>query len=198
MNSKLPTTIILLAVIVSGYIVYSSKPFEPGQPQGQTQSGAVNEALAAQFDYLSRNGNSSCSDEFRQSVQDGSSGIERIQGSCCAPMDLHRYSEQIEGLKKYADIALIPPDPYDIDAALAETLMSYYDAQLAAEEGRAYDYAMANSMTKGPCCCMCWGWYVYGGLAKKLIQERGFTGEQIAELWDFSDMCGGPGDHINH
>src|SRR3989304_6393114 len=40
---------------------------------------------------------------------------ERLQGSCCSPMDFHRYSEQINGLKKYAYIAKIPADPYDID-----------------------------------------------------------------------------------
>ena len=34
-------------------------------------------------------------------------------------MDEARYHQQIEGLKKYSDIAEVPPDPYDIPAQLA-------------------------------------------------------------------------------
>ena len=34
-------------------------------------------------------------------------------------MDEARYRQQIEGLKKYSDIAEVPPDPYDIPAQLA-------------------------------------------------------------------------------
>ena len=40
----------------------------------------------------------------------------RMQGSCSSPMDFHRYGKQMEGLKAFADIGLIPPDPYDIPA----------------------------------------------------------------------------------
>ena len=58
----------------------------------------------------------------------------RLQGSCCAPMDEARYRQQIEGLKKYADIAEVPPDPYDISAPLAHTLMGYYTLALNKEE----------------------------------------------------------------
>lgn len=189
-NISLPiAAAVLLLVAGAYYFSASSKP--PVAIFAET-------ALAAQFEMLSKNGNSNCSDEFMRSIQSGESGLERIQGSCCSPMDPHRYQEQIEGLKKFKDISEIPPDPYDIDAGLAKDLMSYYDMQLTEEGQKAYDYAMENSMGKGPCCCMCWGWYVYGGLAKKLIQERAFTGEQITELWDLSDMCGGPGDHLNH
>jgi len=25
-----------------------------------------------------------------------------------------------------------------------------------------------------------------------------FGGEQITEIWNLSDGCGGPGDHVNH
>ncbi|MDX8512687.1 hypothetical protein [Mesorhizobium captivum] len=59
------------------------------------------------------------------------------------------------------------------------------------DEQKAYDYAMANSEEKGPCCCPCWRWKVYGGLAKYLIHEHRFTGEQIVDVWDLSDGCGG-------
>ena len=73
--------------------------------------------------------------------------------------------------------------------------MGYYDMQLAPEEQRAYDYAMENSHEKGPCCCKCWRWYVYGGLAKHLIRDYNFTGEQITDVWNLSDGCGGDNEH---
>src|SRR3989344_6318388 len=155
----------------------------------------ASEALAAKFDYLSQAGNSSCSANFQKSIPE-MSDTDHIRGSCCSPMDFHRYSEQVEGLKKYANIPEIPPDPYDIEANLAKRLMGYYDMELTPEEQTAYDYAMANSHEKGPCCCKCWRWYVYGGLAKKLIHERGFTGEQIVDVWNLSDGCGGEGEHV--
>ena len=153
-------------------------------------------ALAAKFDYLNANGNSSCSQDFTESIPHMPAG-NRIQGSCCSPMNTHRYEEQVEGLTKYKDIPEIPPDPYDIDAALAKKLLAYYDFPLTIKEQEAYDFAMKNSDEKGPCCCMCWHWYVYGGLAKKLIHERGFTGGQIVDVWNLSDGCGGDGDHAH-
>jgi len=50
---------------------------------------------------------------------------------------------------------------------------------------------MDHSEEKGPCCCQCWRWKMYGGLAKYLIRERHFTGEQVTEIWNLSDGCGG-------
>lgn len=191
-NLAIPAALALLFLLGGGAYYLGTRPSEP------LSALFADKALAAQFEMLSKNGNSNCSDAFMQSIKDGSIAAERIQGSCCSPMDPHRYQEQIEGLKKFKDIPEIPPDPYDIDAKLATELMRYYDRELTPDQQAAYDYAMDNSMGKGPCCCMCWGWYVYGGLAKKLIMERGFTGEQVTELWDLSDMCGGPGDHLNH
>lgn len=164
---------------------------------GNSTSPLVSEALAAKFEYLSKSGNSSCSASFKDSIPNMAGG-NRLQGSCCSPMSMHRYSEQVEGLKKYKDISQIPPDPYDIDASLAKAMMAYYDLELTPEEQKAYDYAMQNSMEKGPCCCKCWRWYVYGGLGKYLIRYYKFTGEQITEVWNLSDGCGGEGDHVNH
>ena len=92
---------------------------------------------------------------------------------------------------------MIPSDPYDIPAGLAQKLISFYDAELSDPEQGAYGYAMANSDEKGPCCCQCWRWHVYGGLAKYLIAERGFSGEQVTEVWNLSNGCGGGEDH-NH
>lgn len=151
---------------------------------------APQDALAAKFNILGTSGNSSCSANFQKSIVTMPDDM-RLQGSCCSPMNLARYKEQVVSLKKYSNIPEIPPDPYDIDAKLAKKLQSYYDVKLSADEQEAYDYAMQHSTEKGPCCCKCWRWYVYGGLGKLLIQKYHFPGELITEVWNLSDGCGG-------
>lgn len=154
------------------------------------------EALKRRFDYLSMNGNSNCSRAFLESIA-SMPPTTRLQGSCCSQMDEHRYVEQVKGLRKFSNVSMIPADPYDVPAGLAQRLIPLYELELEAKEQVAYDYAMANSTEQGPCCCQCWRWHVYGGLAKYLIREHSFTGEQIAQVWDLSDGCGGSGDHIH-
>jgi hypothetical protein len=154
------------------------------------------EALKRHFKYLSENGNSNCSRQFMESIAT-MPATKRLQGSCCSPMDEHRYVEQVKGLRGYREIAMIPTDPYDIPAGLAQKLIPYYAVELNGTEQAAYDYAMKNSDEQGPCCCQCWRWQVYGGLAKYLIREHRFTGEQVAKIWDFSDGCGGGGEHAH-
>ncbi len=183
---------ILIAVFIMGGALYVGVSKKNGSPPL-----VANTALAAKFNELSNNGNSSCSGAFTN-VIDFMPDTARLQGSCCSPMNIHRYTEQVTGLQKYKDIPDIPSDPYDIDATLAKKLKAYYDIQLTVDEQKAYDYAMAHSNEKGPCCCKCWRWYVYGGLGKLLIQQYNFTGEQVTEIWNLSDGCGGAGDHVTH
>jgi hypothetical protein len=153
--------------------------------------------LKERFKVLSQHGNVECSVQFEKLI--GTMGPDgRLQGSCCAPMDEARYRQQIEGLKKYADVAEVPPDPYDIPAPLAHKLMSYYDMALNKEEQAAYDYSMERSDMPGPCCCKCWRWKVYGGLGKYLIHTRHFTGQQLTDLWNAGQGCGGPTDTKMH
>jgi hypothetical protein len=147
------------------------------------------------FDDLSENGNSTCSAVFTDSISK-MPPTARLKGSCCSPMDRHRYGEQIEALKKYAAIAEIPPDPYDIAAGTAQKGMSYYDMALSPDEAKDYQYAMDNSDEKGPCCCQCWRWHVYGGLGKFLIREHKFNGPQLVEVWNLSSGCGG-NEHVH-
>lgn len=189
-NNQLQIALVVALLLIGGAYYFGTKP-------GGTPAFVPNTALAAKFDMLSKSGNSSCSATFTQSIDD-MPDTGRLQGSCCSPMDMHRYEEQVTGLQKYKDIPEIPSDPYDIDASLAKKLKTYYDVELTPEQQLAYDYAMANSMEKGPCCCKCWRWYVYGGLGKLLIQKYNFTGEQVTEIWNLSDGCGGPGDHASH
>ena len=168
--------IIVAAALGWGAQVHAGQPVDP--------------AIAKRFEYLSANGNSNCSTAFLEAIPN-MPVMARLQGSCCSQMDLARYAKQIDGLKKYKDIAAIPADPYDIEAPLAQQALANYDLKLTAAEQQAYDYAVAHSEEKGPCCCRCWRWKVYGGLAKYLIRNRGFTGPQVTELWDLSDGCGG-------
>lgn len=200
--TKKVTIPIVIALAAVGYLLLSGgNPvfrFSSTPPAGE-ESHPVSQVLAAQFEYLSQNGNSSCSATFRNSIP-AMADDERIRGSCCSPMSTHRYSEQVEGLEKFKsepgqNIVKIPDDPYDIEAGLAKELMSYYDIELTLEEQAAYDYAMQNSSEKGPCCCKCWRWYTYGGLGKYLIRNHGFTGEQVTQVWNLSDGCGGDSEH---
>jgi hypothetical protein len=186
MNLKLKA---IVAFVAFGAGALALTYFLPTKTYERTES-----SVAARFAYLSTNGNSSCSLSFKNSIATLPADA-RLQGSCCSPMTEHRYTEQVEGLKNYKKIAEIPPDPYDIDAGLAKRLMSFYDLELNAEEQKAYDYAMANSDEQGPCCCQCWRWYVYGGLAKYLIRTHGFTGDQVTQVWNLSDGCGGDEHH---
>lgn len=151
---------------------------------------SIASAAEDRFDYLSANGNSNCSNKFMKSIATMPDDA-RLQGSCCSPMDRDRYASQVSGLERYAVIADIPSDPYDIAAGLAKRLMARYDDVLSEPEQLIYQYAMDRSNEQGPCCCQCWRWRVYGGLAKHLIRERGFAGEQIVDIWDLSDGCGG-------
>ncbi len=151
------------------------------------------EPIKLRFDLLSSENTNLCAGpSFIFSMSDD----ERLQGSCCSPMDFHRYKEQVEGLKKYSYITKIPSDPYDISVSLAKELLDYQkNIQLTPEQQSIYDEAMKMSEEGGPCCCKCWRWYAFEGLAKYLITEYSFNAEQIAEVWDLLDGCGGEG-HI--
>ena len=121
-------------------------------------------------------------------------GEARIQGSCCSAMDFHRYQEQVEGLKQYANIPQIPNDPYDVPVKLAKQLFEYQKTiQLTPNQQAIYDQAMQISEEGGPCCCRCWRWTAFEGQAKYLISELNWSAQQVAELWDLEDGCGGSG-----
>lgn len=196
MRKNLPIIISLAAILIIAVSLYFAPAgrkifdFSHQTHTNELMTDSISELTRARFDYLSQNGNSVCSADFRNTILDMNEG-ERIRGSCCSAMSLHKYSEQVEGLKKYAIYSEIPSDPYDIDAALAKKMSGYYDLELSEKEQKAYDYAMLNSHEKGPCCCKCWRWYFYGGLAKYLIHHYNFNGEQITEIWNLSDGCGG-------
>jgi hypothetical protein len=65
---------------------------------------STSQTLAEKFNYLSQNGNSSCSLAFKESILSMPDNA-RLQGSCYSPMSWHRYREQIEGLRKFKAVA---------------------------------------------------------------------------------------------
>lgn len=205
MRNTLPIAMVVFAAMAGGSFHSfsgSASTHTADSPHETKAAGFAKALLAAKFDYLSKNGNSSCSASFTASIPSMPDDA-RLRGSCCSPMNLHRYGEQIESLRKFKSVARqnvaeISDDPYNIEAGLAKKLLPYYDLKLTAQEQARYDYAMKNSHEKGPCCCRCWRWKVYGGLAKFLIRSHGFSGEQIAKVWDLSDGCGGEADHVGH
>lgn len=196
MNRNLLLIVVFVFTLILSYLAFfwngERLPFQPNR-------GAIDSSnpLYKKFQLLSTQGNSSCSGAFKDSIASMPDNT-RLQGSCCSKMSWHRYQEQVQGLQKYKDIKEIPPDPYDIEAVLAKKLQSHYEDTLTPEEQKAYDFAMRNSEEKGPCCCKCWRWYVYGGLAKYLIKNYKFTGPQIVEVWNLSDGCGGEEEHVSH
>jgi len=122
----------------------------------------------------------------------------RLQGSCCRRMDLHKYTEQIAGLRRYAHVPEVPSDPYDIPVSLAKRLLGYQKSiELTTAQQATYDRAMQLSEEGGPCCCRCWRWTTFEGQAKFLIARREFDAEAIAEIWSLEDGCGGSA-HIGH
>ena len=184
--------IIILIVIVGslGYFAYFWNGRVP-ESAGVAFAAGSREA----FDYLSntKSKTSSFCGLQPESV-DSFSDNDSIQGSCCGAMDFHRYREQVGGLKKYKDISQIPEDPYNIPVALAKKLFEYQKTiVLTPKQQETYDKAMELSHEGGPCCCKCWRWTAFEGQAKYLITELNFTAEQIAEIWDLEDGCGGSG-----
>jgi hypothetical protein len=75
--------------------------------------------------------------------------------------------------------------------------MGYYDLVFSKEEQAAYDYAMEYSDMQRPCCCKCWRWKVYGDLGKYFIRTR-HTGQQLVDLWNVGQGCGGATDTKMH
>jgi hypothetical protein len=119
----------------------------------------------------------------------------RLQGSCCFAMSAAAYRRQITALRPYASIPQIPADPYDIPTALAQQLIGYQQTiHLTTAQQHLYATAMRATKEKGPCCCRCWRWTAFQGLADYLITTRGWQAPQLAALIGDLDGCGGSDD----
>lgn len=193
-NSHLYLVIGIFATLAISGFVLQGVFLSPKTTSNSINAG--NDGLKLRFEELSTNGNSFC---FGPDAVLSKSDSAYLIGSCCGPMQLHRYQEQVEGLKKYSNIDKIPSDPYNISVSLAKDLLNSDKAiVLTPSEQQIYNDAMKMSDEGGPCCCMCWRWYVYEGLAKVLIREHNFTAQQVTEVWNLSDGCGGEGhEHLS-
>ena len=149
--------------------------------------------IQANFAYLSTVHTSLCSSGFStaHSFVYSKPNDSYLQGSCCTAMDSVHYAEQIQGLQNYSSIQQIPKDPYNISVSMAKTLIGYDNISLSASQQAVYDQAVNMSKNKGPCCCKCWRWYAFEGLAKYLITNYNYDASQIAHIWDLEDGCGG-------
>jgi len=192
---QLPQTKYLLMGIVPtlaviAFLIISESPSTSVVSMVDGHSGSMEEKFAM---LSSANTNYCASSDFLDAKTDS----DRLQGSCCTKMDFHQYAEQVEGLKQYSSIDVIPSDPYDIEASLAKRLIAYdKEITLTAEQQKVYDKAMGMSDEGGPCCCKCWRWTAFEGQAKYLITKYNFDEKQIAHVWDLEDGCGGSGhDH---
>jgi hypothetical protein len=150
-------------------------------------------SLRGRFNFLSHQTSNRCN--LQAAEIERMPATARLQGSCCMPMVYASYVKQINGLKAYRHIDEIPPDPYNIAVPLAQRLITF-NAQyhLTAPQQKIYDQAAKLADEHGPCCCRCWRWTAFQGQAKELIVRRRYTAQQIAEVWDVEDGCGGSGD----
>jgi len=197
---KKKTLYLLLAIVLlfAFFLGSGFTAFDFGTEKSDTANHPFIKAAYAEagtkekFEYLSSQQSSYCG--LQSTTVDSYSDEERIQGACCSSMDLHRYQEQVEELKKYKEIEVIPEDPYDMPASLAKQLFDYQkNIKLKNEEQAIYDNAMKIAGEGGPCCCKCWRWYAFEGQAKHLITQYGWEAKEVAELWDVEDGCGGIG-----
>jgi hypothetical protein len=180
----LGSTIIILLIVASvlGYILNQN------HISSQKTNLPDSSALQIRFAYLSQVHTNLCAlPTFIDSQQNGS----YLQGSCCTFMNFTSYVEQVGGLRNYSNISQIPQDPYNISVSLAKALLSYQNTTLTGAQQETYNEAVNTSTEHGPCCCGCWRWYAFEGLAKYLIVNYNFNASQIANIWDLEDGCGG-------
>lgn len=182
----LATGVIALAALFLGNVRLFH--FGPSAPAAMASKYAP--GTRAEFAYLSHQNSNSCG--LQPAAVQGYANTVRIQGSCCFPMDWVHYQQQIRDLRAYQDLAAVPRDPYDIPAGLAKRLFADESSiHLTRAQQSIYDRAMQITPEKGPCCCKCWRWHAFKGLAQYLIADRHYTARQVAKVIHLVDGCGG-------
>lgn len=164
-----------------------------GEDPKQQHAAEGNPVSTARFAALSQADNNRCgmpASELRRMGE-----RERLQGSCCFPMDEAKYEQQLQHLRGYRERAVVPRDPYDIPVTLAKRLLSHRDVALSRAQRAAYKRATQLADLGGPCCCPCWRWQAFKGQARFLLARRGWSAGEVAALWDAEEGCGGPADH---
>ena len=184
---------VLLISISLHYLLAGTPPGAPSTDAGPGTAGSQQE-----FNYLSQQTSDSCSNLNNQqanvnwidSLQDGTF----LQGSCCTPMDYPDYSTQIpEDQQNYSSIPVVPLDPYNVPAATAKAMVADVDTGLTPAQQAVYDQGTSMSTDKAPCCCWCWAGYAHEGMVKYVIINNGYSAQQVTDLLNTQDCCGGPG-----
>lgn len=114
-----------------------------------------------------------------------------LSGQCCGTLmdtkDIHANRAKLQAYKNMPQIVL---DPYKTPIAEAKYWIDYDRATtLTPVEQNVFQKAYRLSQEK-PCCCHCWHYFMDEGIAKKMIQDRTFQAQQIADFWDASTICG--------
>jgi len=180
-----------LAAISSAFLAgnAAASPTRTSMQMGTRTPTLSADSLRARFTFLSHQTSNRCTLQPAEVMRMASTA--RLQGSCCAPMAYADYVKQIRGLKAYADVGEIPPDPYNVEVGLAQRLFGFDKSySLDADQQAVYDRAMKMADEHGPCCCHCWRYVAFRGQAKELIARRRYTASQIAQVWDLEDGCG--------
>ncbi len=178
-------SVVLVLVGVAAY--YDQMSVSRPNVTDTTTTAAKFRALSqAHTDTCANIGNKQANINYINSLGDST----YLQGSCCTPMHYSHYVSQVNGLKNYTAIQVIPEDPYNVSAVLAKQMTSYVDTNLTPTQQAVYDSAVSMS-GEGPCCCQCWAWYAHEGLAKALISQYGWNAQQVSNIWKLEDCCGG-------
>ncbi len=158
--------------------------------QAMSEPAFIAGTPAAEFRYLATQNSNQCG--LTPTQLQSYPLNQRLQGSCCDPMDLSTYEWQVEALRHYATIPQIPKDPYDVPVSLARQLLQYDNSiHLSTRQQKTYDRAMHMSRLRGPCCCHCWRWNAFRGMSKYLLARQGWRSPQVALLIDDLEGCGG-------
>ncbi len=174
--------IIGIFIVVFAGIIFSYSNFKNTNP---TSISVSTQNLEARFISLNESPVTGSCGGLSQ-LSDG----QFLQGACCGKMGLSRYKKQVIYLERYKDIKEIPKDPWNVSVSRANKLIEYDNTiKLTADQQITFNKAL-TIFDEGPCCCKCWRWYTFEGLAKYLIQEHKFNSQQIAELWAAEDVCG--------
>lgn len=197
-TGKLVAALVVIVVVVVVLVFVVSGTGKTVSPRREASSKPATISLAGQREFAALSaadtdacrdiGNLSAIENYINSRPEAS----RMQGSCCSPMDLQHFTEQVNGLKAYASIPAIPPDPYDVSKTQSVELLGFYNnIQLDQTQQNAFDMAQSQTADHGWCCCQCWAWYTHAGLAKYVITQKGFDAGQTSQLIDLEDCCGG-------
>ncbi|OJI07273.1 MAG: hypothetical protein BK997_03370 [Candidatus Micrarchaeum sp. ARMAN-1] len=182
---------ITLVVVAAGLALYFSSSAIP-----TSSAQSISPSIQARFAVLSKATSDQCAylgnkEAIYNSVNSQPQGAY-FQGSCCSPMNLNHYSQQIVGLKNYSNISAIPQDPYNVSVAQVKQLFGYYDnITLNQSQNATFNQAAPLTQDKSWCCCQCWAWYAHAGLAKYLIKNYNFNVSQIVTVMNLEDCCGG-------